>query len=90
MQQLHLLTDNHDLPPEDYEKVRPLMSTLYELFLDWRNIVELRGLDPEVFLPGNIWGEIIDLNRHPAWNYEMVNYARCVFCGRQSFERTPH
>jgi hypothetical protein len=78
MNGLHLLTDNQDISEDEYAKVRTLLSELRALHLESRQYVEGHGLDPELFLPGNIWGEINDPDHFTNWTYDLVNYARCV------------
>ena len=43
-----------------------------------RQYVDEHRLDPGIFLPGNIWGEINNPDQFTNWTYDLVNYARCV------------
>lgn len=40
--------------------------------------VAAHGLDPEVFLPGNIWAKLHGAFGFPAWTYDLVNYSRAI------------
>jgi hypothetical protein len=78
MNRLHLLTDNQDISEDEYARARALLDEVRALHLGSRQYVERHGLDPELFLPGNIWGEINDPDQFTNWTYDLVNYARCV------------
>ena len=78
MNRLHLLTDNQDISEDEYAKARTLLGEVRALHLASRQYVEGHGLDPGIFLPGNIWGEINTPDQFTDWTYDLVNYARCV------------
>ena len=74
---LHLFADNEDLTAADYTKTTALIDTIRDLQRRAKAYVASRGLDPEVFLPGNVWatiarGDII------GWSYDFVNYAKAL------------
>src|SRR5450759_574106 len=78
MDRLHLLTDNQDISDDEYAKARSLLRDLRTLHLETRQYVERRGLDPELFLPGNIWADINRPDSFIDWTYDLVNYVRCI------------
>lgn len=75
---LHLLTDNQDISDDEYAKAGSLLRDLRTLHLETRQYVERRGLDPELFLPGNIWADINSPDHCTDWTYDLVNYVRCI------------
>src|SRR4051794_12637312 len=78
MDRVHLLTDNEDLSGEEYVKARARLDSVQALHLGARQHVERQGLDPNVFLPGNIWARINDPDHFTQWTYGLVNYAKCI------------
>jgi len=78
MNDLHLLTDNENLSQEEYARARAMLDEVRTLHLESRRYIEGRDLDQEIFLPGNIWGEINSPDHFTDWTYDLVNYARGV------------
>lgn len=78
MDRLHVLTDNQDISADEYARARALLLDVRTLHLEASRNVERRGLDPDIFLPGNIWAEIYRPDHFDDWTYELVNYARCI------------
>ena len=75
---LHLLAQNENLAPADYPAIRALIDQAHSLHVDAAKYVSLHGLDPEVFLPGNIWAALHASSGFANWSYDLVNYSRAV------------
>ena len=78
MNRPHLLIDNQDISGDEYAKASSLLHELRTLHFETRGYVERRGLDAELFLPGNIWADINRPDYFIDWTYELVNYVRCI------------
>ncbi len=75
---LHLLGDNEDLDPRDYPAIQTLIQQTRELHLAAPDYVARHGLDPDVFLPRNIWQHLHAESGFAHWSYDLVNYSRAV------------
>lgn len=75
---IHLLSDNQNLPSNDFERVRLLLDEVRALHLGAEAYVTARQLDPEIFLPGNIWAVMNNPSDFMNWSYDMVNYSRAI------------
>jgi hypothetical protein len=78
MNRLHLLADNCDISEGEYSQAAPLFEQLAALHVGTRQYVERRGLDPAIYLPGNVWADIVREGSGMVWTYDTVNYVRCV------------
>jgi hypothetical protein len=74
----HLLGDNEDLSAADYAKAAALIATIRGLHLQARAYIERERLDPDIFLPGNVWAKIVDSDRFFDWTWDLVNYVKTL------------
>ena len=56
---VHDLSMNHGLSPKDYEACVSLSNSMQALYDDAPGYIARKGLDPEIFLPGNEWAGIV-------------------------------
>ena len=75
---LHLLAQNEDLDPAQYPSIRALIEELRGLHDGAARYIAAQGLDPEVFLPGNIWADLTARTAFREWTYDLVNYSRAI------------
>lgn len=75
---LHLLEDNEDLDPGDYPAIQALIDQARQLHLGAASYIASEGLDPEIFLPGNIWAHLNNESGFTDWSYDIVNYSRAL------------
>ena len=77
-QALHLLPQNEDLAHSEYPAIHLLIEQVRSLHLGAGEYIGAHGLDPDVFLPRNIWAELNSACGFPNWSYDLVNYSRAV------------
>src|SRR5687767_8910321 len=77
-QALHLLPQNEDLPRSEYPAIQLRIEEVRNLHLGAADYIHAHGLDPDIFLPRNIWAELSTSCGFPNWSYDLVNYSRAV------------
>jgi hypothetical protein len=75
---LHLLPQNEDLAHSEYPAIQLRIEQVRSLYSGAADYVKAHGLDPDVFLPRNIWAELDSSCGFPNWSYDLVNYSRAV------------
>jgi hypothetical protein len=77
MPRVHLTSDNEPLSPGEYEAIHRGLADVARVHAGYRSFVAEHDLDPAVFLPGGIWGELYDFDRLERFTYDRVNLLRC-------------
>lgn len=73
---IHLLAHNNHVDPSELHRTFQQLDRIRMLHLGARDFIAEQALDPEIFLPGNIWSELSNPDRFTEWSYGMVNFAR--------------
>jgi hypothetical protein len=74
--QLHLPKNNQSISQGQFAEIFAQIEVLKDLHLNSAAFVQDHGLDPAIFLPGNIWSDISRLDRFTEWTFDMVNMVR--------------
>jgi hypothetical protein len=77
MPRVHLTSDNEPLSPGEYEAIRRGLADIERVHAGYRPFVATHDLDPAVFLPGGIWGELYGFDTLERFTYDRVNLLRC-------------
>lgn len=75
---LHLFSDNGHLTADEFTRIRHGLARVERLHAAYRTFVAEHALDPEVFLPGNIWKDLYDFDGFERWTYDLVNAVRLL------------
>lgn len=78
MTTLHLIPDNQPIAQADYRAAKKIIDAIEAVHRSASEYISAHGLDPEIYLPGNIWGEISKPAAFTNWTYDLVNLARLV------------
>jgi putative sugar O-methyltransferase len=75
---LHRLSDNHPIGASQAERALEMIGSLRALHLSSRDTVRDLGLDPSIFLPGNIWGELDNPTGYFEWTRNKIDLAAAI------------
>lgn len=75
---LHRLSDNHRISIEDGATALKHIAAIRTIHLGARAHVIAHGLDPEIFLPGNIWADLNNETSFFDWSVNKIDIVRAI------------
>src|SRR5262245_50147790 len=75
---IHRLAANAHISVADASVALNLITKLRNIHLTARSFVDIHGLRPEIFLPGNHWADLTNPDAYFAWTQNRIDFVRLI------------